>query len=434
MENSINAGFGIPLEYQSQLEALAQRRKLAQALQAQSLQPIQVPQYGPMASKLSPLAPLGQALATYLNQKNINSAEAEQTKVLGEAEAGGQAEMGQVMGVADPQARIAAALASRYPGVRQQGSTWQKSRDARVLEAGKAILPQDPTAGMGILQSGNFPETPYAPPPPKPVQFGVTPDATQSPYALFEQPGGKREMVPFRQPSVISQTTRLPGAEGVLELERESKDLTARQAAAQAAMQDLATNQRLVKLYEQGLRTGGGESAYQVARQVGAALGVDLPATGMTDAARTLLGERLLDRAKTLGSNPSNADRDVIAKIVGSIDTDPNAVAQLIAWSSAKSLKTLQDFNQFVGIKRGNARLPGLYETADVGIRAPSQLFGPQELQYRMLEALQQEGGDLSQFQDATGPISPNATFKFGPKAAIPSALPPGITPIPRRR
>src|SRR5574343_1732375 len=117
MADNMHEGFGLPLEYQSQLEALASRRKLAQALQAQAAAPVQVPQYGRMASKLSPLAPLGQALAMYLNQQNVDAADTERTKLLAQNEREGQEEMSRLTGMEDLKAQIAADTVSNRPGI-----------------------------------------------------------------------------------------------------------------------------------------------------------------------------------------------------------------------------------------------------------------------------------------------------------------------------
>lgn len=172
----MHEGFGLPLEYQSQLEALASRRKLAQALQAQAAAPVQVPQYGRMASKLSPLAPLGQALAMYLNQKNVDAADTERTRLLAQNEREGQEEMSRLTGMEDLKAQIAAASVSNRPGIRLWGAGRQKTydeqqkaaqaaRDARLLAAGQgAFKGDDYRGGMRILQSEQIP-TDYSLPP-----------------------------------------------------------------------------------------------------------------------------------------------------------------------------------------------------------------------------------------------------------------------------
>jgi hypothetical protein len=61
--------------------------------------------------------------------------------------------------MADPKARIAAALVSRYPGIRAQGQAWQKTLDDRVKAGAEgAFKVEDPQTGMQILQSGNLPQ------------------------------------------------------------------------------------------------------------------------------------------------------------------------------------------------------------------------------------------------------------------------------------
>ena len=415
--NDFTQGFGLPLEYQSELEALQRRRQLAQMLAQQSMAQQGTQMAGPIAIQQGPLANIAKLLTTFVANKADTNAQAESKTLAQRAFGEGQTELQNLQGMPTQQARIAAALASRFPGIRGMGSTWQNQQSKAVEKAAEVLGANgQPGVAVDALANNTVPTSASIPPPPEPKV--ITAPGLPTPFVQTKDTKGQYGI---HFPNMGSSVeVKLPGKEGELALTRDSEELKARKDAAAAAMSNIATAQRLTDLYQQGLKTGGGAGVIQGARKVAQAFGVDMPETGMTDSARTLLGERILDRAKSLGANPSDADREAIKQIVGGIDTDPNAVGSLLAWMTGKSLKTLQDYNEFVAIKRQTARADHLYDTADVGIRAPTALFGPKGLQMRTIQALQQEGGDVTKYQDPTGQQIPaDAQFQFGTNAAI---------------
>lgn len=74
-----------------------------------------------------------------------------------------------------------------------------------------------------------------------------------------------------------------------------------------------------------------------------------------TDYLKSTLGKGLLEQAKTLGSNPSNADATRINDIVGSIGKDPQALARILDWRQQMSERAIQMHNANVGqaVKNG---------------------------------------------------------------------------------
>jgi hypothetical protein len=56
-------------------------------------------------------------------------------------------------------------------------------------------------------------------------------------------------------------------------------------------------------------------------------------------------GQQLLAHAKALGANPSNADAARIEKIVGSIDTDPQALQNIMEWTEQQARRSIQLHN-----------------------------------------------------------------------------------------
>jgi hypothetical protein len=431
--DNIHAGFGVPLEYASQLEALASRRKLAQALQAQSLQPIQVPQYGPMASKLSPLAPLGQALATYLNQRNIFAADTERQKTLADVQAGGQREMGEVLGMSDPQARIAAALTSSYPGIRQQATVWQKARDSNLQEGAKAIAGQDPTTAMQMLSSGQFPQAPYTTPVPAPIEFG---QSGEDRYALVPQPGGKRDFSWARRPDRVEVNTRLPTKEGETALSIGESSLKERRASAQAARSSLDAIQTAFGALEQGAASGGGESVIQALRKAAQAFGVNLPGTASADELRAALGEGVLAVARKLAPVTQN-DVALLEQIKGSLNTDPSALSRMLSTTYAIGMRDVQDYHRWLKEKQGTAAtdyLRNAFAGEGVGLELPP-LRAPENTVLSIIQELQRRGGDTSGFTTPDGqPIRFNLSGNADLNPRIVPPAPAGVTVNPARR
>lgn len=158
MADLVNSGFGVPLEYQTELEALAKRRAMAAALARQASQPIQVQQMGRMASKVPFSAVLAQVLGGYAAGKTEDQADKQQQEAATRVSNEARQEMGDLTGMQDPQARIAAALVSRFPGIRAQGQLWQKTLDDRVKAGAEgAFKGEDTAGGMKILQTGQLP-------------------------------------------------------------------------------------------------------------------------------------------------------------------------------------------------------------------------------------------------------------------------------------
>lgn len=124
----------------------------------------------------------------------------------------------------------------------------------------------------------------------------------------------------------------------------------------------------------------------------------------------------------------SDTDMKILAKIVGDIETDPTALTRAIAHAQAMSLRELSDFNRYVGAQSENLTDPvmkSVFQNQHIGYELPGRLSGPMPFQMETLRALQNIGGDLSQFEgvDETGKpfkFSPNAKFNINPTAAFP--------------
>ena len=88
---------------------------------------------------------------------------------------------------------------------------------------------------------------------------------------------------------------------------------------------------------------------------------------GNTDYLKSILGSGLLEQAKTLGSNPSNADAQRINDIVGSIGKDPKAMDKILDWREEMAMKSINGHNSTVD----DAEKRGMKSPYDLRIKAP---------------------------------------------------------------
>lgn len=433
---NIPTGAQIPQEYQDQIDAAKRRQMIAQALQQMALSNKGPQQIGPVAAKISPLASLaniGQAgLGGYLD----NQAMQEQSAVKSQFQNDQNAEIRRIQGLPVVQAG-SEAQASKFPAVQAIGATLQANLEKRRDLLAKEKLQAGDIGGAANMLSGvedvNNPSPLKAYPDPTPTTIPDPNDPTgqrKVPMIMSFDKYGRKVLSPATGMTTI---VNAPNVEAVDRLHNEQSQLQTRQAQAETAQNTLATAERLTQALQEGAVIGGGADLKQTARKIMQAVGIDTPESGPTDLARTQFGGGMLAQINKLGRNPTDYDEKLMQKLVGSLDTDPNAAPALIAFMTAQAHKTLQDFGDFVNTKRsgtGAATFPGLYDTADNGIRPPKELFGPTALQFKTIEALKQAGGDITRFTDpSTGkPFDPNSKFDIragaitAPKVTIPTA------------
>lgn len=419
----------LPPEFLAEIQRYQRQQQMAQALQMQGMQGGNRPteMVSGHAIKQSPLAALLPALQMYIGGKKGAEAGAGLADVQQRAATASQTESGDLAKLfqSDPKAAIVQALAAKFPQNRKLGEDWGKQYGDRVNQWGNAVKDTDPAAAGGAIASQTIPGQWNAPSVPSP-EFKT--DPAGNPYAVTTNRKGEQNV--DYAPKGVNVSTNLASKEGEILLTRESGDLDARQAKAQAAMQELANAQRLVQVMQDGAAVGGGAGVKQTIRKVFQAFNVDTPETGPTDSAKQLLGERVLDRAKSLGANPSNADREAIKEIVGNIDTDPTAISRLISYTTGNAIKTIQDFQSFLTTKQAGSKTGLDYSSAGIGVKLPEALFGPQQLQLNTIQALQQAGGDISQFKDPSGqPFQSGSQFNLSQptiqqKPALPNSAP----------
>lgn len=426
----IPTGALIPQEYQQQIDEARRKQMIAQMLQAQSMQNKGPQQIGPVAAKTSPLAGLANIAQAGIGGVMDANAMADASRVKSQFEKDQSVDLQKLFAAPEAQQPQIGA-ASIFPQNQAIARTLQTQAEKRREEGAKILSTSGETSeAMAYLNN-------QTPPPkrafPQPI-VSTQPDPND--------PTGQRK-IPFitnfdkyGRPtmsvgSAATSTINLPNKEAEVRSGNEQDALKARQSQAESAQQTLATAQRLTQALEQGAVIGGGADLKQTARKIMQAVGIDTPESGPTDLARTQFGGGMLAQINKLGRNPTDYDEKLMQKLVGSLDTDPNAAPALIAFMTAQAHKTLQDFGDFVQTKRGGQAaqmFPGLYDTADNGIRPPTELFGPQTLQFKTLEALKQAGGDITRFRDpSTGkPFAADSKFDI---RASPITAPATVAP-----
>lgn len=137
---------------------------------------------------------------------------------------------------------------------------------------------------------------------------------------------------------------------------------------------DAATN--LKGIYESrqamnsGAFQGAGADLKLAVSKFGASIGIPLDAAKATntDYLKSTLGNGLLEKAKTLGSNPSNADASRITDIVGSIGKDPDAMRKILDWQESMSNRSITLHNS----KVDQAEKNGFKGQFDMRVTAPT--------------------------------------------------------------
>ena len=95
---------------------------------------------------------------------------------------------------------------------------------------------------------------------------------------------------------------------------------------------------------------------------------IDPSKAGNTDYLKSILGKGLLEQAKTLGSNPSNADANRINDIVGSIDKDPAAMDKILDWREKMARQSIERHNG----KVDDAEKRGMKSPYDLRVNMPT--------------------------------------------------------------
>ena len=129
----------------------------------------------------------------------------------------------------------------------------------------------------------------------------------------------------------------------------QAETLTASHKSAKSAADDLMGIAEARKAIAGGVFQGSGANfKLAVAKFINAnvpGVTVDAEKTGNSDYLKSTLGRGLLEQAKTLGSNPSNADAQRINDIVGDLTKDPNAMTKILDWRQGMAERAIRLHN-----------------------------------------------------------------------------------------
>ena len=152
--------------------------------------------------------------------------------------------------------------------------------------------------------------------------------------------------------------------------------LVKEQEAAQRAADTIVTVHQARNAMSDGAIQGGLASQKQAFLSTIKGLGfrVDDKTLANTGKLNSAMGQFVLQHAKDLGTNPSNADAARIERIVGTIDTDPGALTSLLDFMESGGRKTIQRYNGKAKQAMGN---PSTFVGYDPTVQEPPAWQAP---------------------------------------------------------
>ena len=446
----------IPFEYQVEEQKIARKRAMAQAMMAQSLKGVGAPQMFGKHMANPGIAPhLVNALSGYLGQKNLAGADAEQTAMGQRMRADQGAEMSAVQGLMrgqpgqiTPQAgppmegqaelppievggvkpdlrgALAQAMQGRFGSTREYGAQLHKDNQEGLKAQLTALAPHAPIDAIKRFMTGDV-QAPVQPIAAPPVSFGTDPAGNA--YGLTgDNKGGKPTLSYAPKPLSVTNTNSVGGrAEIELDKAHIGQLETARKDLA-PFVNDFGRLQRVQELLNKGAAVGGLATPLQSVRKFAQGFGVNIPETGLTDELRSKLGEAVLPNARALAPVTKD-DTGRLDNIFGSIDTDPNALRELVAFAMAKHLVTINQHNAQVDLVAGtNPEYIKKYEPFK--LKLPTGKFDP-ALAFRAMQILKENGHDVSMFNIQGVPVSDMTINMDSQKpSAARAPMPPGFT------
>ena len=409
----------LPIEYQSQIDALKKRQMMAQLLQKQGLNPAIAQSQGRMAARTSPLSFLSSALSSYIGTQADAKADQGISGVKQKYATDAQGAVDTFLKTPEEE-QDAFAAKTPFAPVREIAKTLAERKKQRVSDFITAVKDVDPAAAGGAALAGNVPRTPYSVPGLKPSETGNLPDGT----AYVRDFNRKNEPTTRLVGKGVNVVNQIPKAENRLGLDVLEAGLKPREEAAVAAKNVISSTNRAVDALARGAQAGGGEGIKQGLRKAMQAFGVTPPNTEQTNELQMALGSAILTEAAKI-KPISNTDIETLRDIVGSINTDPNALVRALAFMQAESIRGLQNFGKYVEEQGSTLQDPLARQRlagVTIGSELPGELFGPQSFQMGVLQALKQGGGDLSKFRIGGQPIPADAQFNISPGKGFPAA------------
>lgn len=362
----------MPLEYQTQGQLIARKRRLAEAMLARGMAgPRQTQMFGNYASAPGLGEHVLSALQTYMGMKGQGAADDESAQLAGRYNEAQQADLQRVMAehARDPKAGIAAALASQFGRSQGLAKDWSKSREDMLMAQGKMLGDADPIRGIKHLQADNTSAEVAPLTQPEPA-FGT--DPTGNAYAVTRDLKGGKPTLSYApkdmQVKIDNKLTAGVNEDAAKYFNYGGKGYD----KGTAANQSLQVTANLLDTLDKNPTMGAGADLIQLVRKWGSTLGAPISEkTTPTEMASMQLGQKTLDRLGGLGAQVSDADRKFMLETQGSLGNDPEAVRRMLL-IEAKYLMQVQA--KLSGDAKGvAARIPGVALPSHEFSFAPSQ-------------------------------------------------------------
>lgn len=303
----------IPFGQQAQLDTIARKRKMAEALFAQSAQYGLPETKGRMAARANPLEALTKALGMYLGGKQLGGLDQEQQAL------GGQIESQQAAQAAASRKSAMIEALIKATGDRARPDSVRQTlvgEDPAALDFYSPSVEPANIAGMpGVIETSPTGKQDFSH---KPVATSITVDTVGKAGLKANEQGAQHFMY---------------GGKG-----REQYD---------SLLGKLNVTKNILDTLEANPQMGSGAEIFQLARKWAETLGVPANAvTTPTEMAKMQLGQMVLERLGGLGAQVSDADRKFMMETQGSLTNDPEALRRMMLLEAKYTMQVVDKLRQ----------------------------------------------------------------------------------------
>jgi hypothetical protein len=397
----------LPPDVQAQIAQLLRQRGAAGQMVSNSMAPVQNEVISGRVIPMGGGQILAKALSAYFGNRGLEKAD---EGIAGIRQKDLERYSGEASALTGDQSReaIVRALASKDPRIAALAASLQKRNDERLDKwaghAGKVDAPMAANSFRdGVMPDvGGFKEPQITP-----VEFA----GRTVPAVTNFREGGRPDMtVPALNSTNI--TTQLPTKEADMSLDTLKADLKERKDRAQIAKETLSSNRVAIEAINEGAKSGGLQTWAQTARKIAQGLGIEFDENTPTTVLNMAMGNAVLAKARALAP-VTGEDVKRLQEILGSIETDPSALARWLSVYEGMALKELQDYNQYVDYQTKNLKsdyAKDMFSGAKLGYEIPAPAGTPSQ-GARAIQELAKRGGDQTNFTIAGEQVPPDAQF-----------------------
>lgn len=352
--------FGLPPEYESELDQARLRQELAKAMMGQYAQPVHGQMVGKHYVGANPLQYLANILGQTFQRQGIDAAQQEITGIKQRAATESQAERDKIIEALrgrinalptdqagppqitppNPLEAERLALGAKFPGNQALFEALSKNR----MDLFKATAPAATNPSVVAAQGDPARLTGTVPIPPRPETIGGNEGVVTT-----EPKTGKEDFKYAPRPLIgsVSASASTGGKMAVAGVEHNLKQIDKSTPLAEAARVSLGTAQEALAALDQGAKTGLTQPFQQVVRKFMKDFGIETgPDAG--DRLAAALKARVIQRAGGLGRQISDADREFLESASGSIMTDPTTLRRIIALDAVNDMTIIDRHNNLV--------------------------------------------------------------------------------------